>query len=368
MRDETTPKRHEFPCQSCGAKLVFHPGEDNLACTHCGCIQEIEKNDGEAIVEYSLEEGRRRTRRIPIEELSEGGSEVHCTSCGAIYVVNGQASRCPFCDSPVVLEHCDQDLIVPESLLPFRVDRRQAHEMFRKWVRGRWFAPNDLRARARADGIDGVYLPHWSYSSSTKTAYTGMRGRHYWVEEPFTDKDGQRRTKKVRKTRWRPAFGTVYADFDDVLVCGSRSLPMALVRRLEPWDLEHLRAYRPDYLSGYVAERYGIDVEQGFSHAQQRMEVQIRAGVRRDIGGDAQVITSLRVRHRKVGFRHMLFPLWISSFRYRDAVYRFAVNARTGKVSGERPYSVAKIALAIAAAIAVGLFIWWLRQRGGELG
>lgn len=367
MKGDTPPKKHEFPCQACGAKLVFDPNEDDLACTHCGQVQHVEKNDGQAINEYSLEEARKRARRVPVRELSEGGTEVNCTSCGAVYVVNGQASRCPFCDSPVVLDHSDREVIVPESLLSFRVDRRHAQHMFKKWVAARWFAPNDLKHRARAHGMDGVYLPHWTYSSSTRTSYTGMKGRYYYIEERYTDKEGKRKTRRIRKTRWRPAFGTVFADFDDVLVCGSRSLPMGLVRRLEPWDLEELRPYKPDYLSGFSAERYGVDLEQGFSVAQERMETSIRSAIRRDIGGDAQIITSLRIKHRKVGFRHLLLPLWISSFRYQENVYRFAVNARSGKVSGERPYSVAKIALAVAAGLAIAGLIWWLRNRNGEL-
>jgi hypothetical protein len=362
------PKKHEFPCQACGAKLVFDPNQDDLACTHCGQVQEIEKNDGQAIIEYSLAEARARKLHIPIEALSGHGSEVHCTSCGAVYLVDGHAGACPFCDSPVVLEDTDSEVIAPESVLSFRVDRREANRMFEHWVRRLWFAPNDLRARARAHGLDGVYLPHWAFSSSTKTAYTGLRGRYYWVERDYTDKEGKRRTKKVRRTKWRPAFGTIYADFDDVLVCGSRSLPMKLVRRLEPWDLDALRPYKPDYLSGYVAERYGVDLEQSFSLAQDRMEADIRRAIRRDIGGDTQVISSLRVKHRKVGFKHMLFPLWISSFRYKEKVYRFAVNARTGKVSGERPWSTAKIALAVGLALAVAGLVWWLKNRPELIG
>ena len=39
------------------------------------------------------------------------------------------------------------------------------------------------------------------------------------------------------------------------------------------------------------------------------------------------------------------------------------VNARTGEVQGERPYSTLKIALAVVAALIVILLIVWLSQR-----
>jgi hypothetical protein len=38
---------------------------------------------------------------------------------------------------------------------------------------------------------------------------------------------------------------------------------------------------------------------------------------------------------------------------YEQKTYRFLINARTGKVQGERPYSKIKIALAIAAGLIV---------------
>jgi hypothetical protein len=55
-------------------------------------------------------------------------------------------------------------------------------------------------------------------------------------------------------------------------------------------------------------------------------------------------------RYDNITFKHILLPVWISAYRYREKAYRFLVNARTGEVSGERPYSTAKI---VAAAVVV---------------
>jgi hypothetical protein len=54
-----------------------------------------------------------------------------------------------------------------------------------------------------------------------------------------------------------------------------------------------------------------------------------------------------------VTFKLFFLPLWLSSFRYDDKVYRFVVNARTGEGVGERPWSVIKIVLAVLAALAL---------------
>jgi len=201
--------------------------------------------------------------------------------------------------------------------------------------------------------MDGVYLPYWCYDSNTTTRYSGERGEYYYVSETYRDDKGETQTRQVRHTRWYPTSGTVQVNFDDVLVCGSQTLPRALLEKLEPWDLPELRAFDAGYLSGFVAERYKIGLEAGFVTAEARMVPKIRSAIESDIGGDDQRIGSMNVRHADVRFKHLLLPLWISSFRYKEKTYRFTVNARSGQVSGERPWSVAKIVLTVLAVIAV---------------
>jgi hypothetical protein len=62
--------------------------------------------------------------------------------------------------------------------------------------------------------------------------------------------------------------------------------------------------------------------------------------VRQDIGGDHQQIATLNTRHLGVTFKHILLPIWIASYRYREQLYQIMVNARTGEVVGRRPFSV----------------------------
>ena len=170
--------------------------------------------------------------------------------------------------------------------------------------------------------------------------------------------------RQVRRTRWYPARGIVFDRFDDVLVVASRSLPAGYAQALEPWDLGNLAPYRDEYLAGFVAESYQVDLAQGFDVARQIMADAIAMTVRRDIGGDHQRIHSMDTRHDHVTFKHVLLPVWISAYRYRDRSFRFLVNARTGEVCGERPYSAAKITLAILTAlIVVMVVLFFLNQR-----
>jgi hypothetical protein len=56
----------------------------------------------------------------------------------------------------------------------------------------------------------------------------------------------------------------------------------------------------------------------------------------------------------------VLLPIWVAAYRYRDKSFRFVVNAQTGRVRGERPWSIIKITLAvILGAALIGGFIYF---------
>ena len=341
-----------FPCDSCGADLEYSPEETNLQCPYCQTVVDI-PNDETLIEELDFDEF---LSRAEANAPSLERHEVTCESCGATTAFGSevQSSRCPYCDSPIVLEKEVRRRIRPRSLLPFSIPRKRAESSFHRWTASRWFAPNDLKKRAAQGQIDGIYLPFWTYDTTTSTYYTGSRGEHYWVEESYTTTEGGksvRRTRQVRKTAWYPSKGRVSRRFDDVLVAATRTLPRDMLEALEPWGLSDLEPYNEAFLSGFHAEAYKVTMADGFKHAKELMHPTIRTDVCRDIGGDDQRISSYDTEYRQVTFKHLLLPVWVSSYRYGKKVYRFLVNARTGEVQGDRPYSWIKITLAVLAAV-----------------
>src|SRR5207244_4662626 len=175
---------------------------------------------------------------------------------------------------------------------------------------------------------------------------------NYYETEFYEESDGRggtvQRTRQVQRTRWSRTSGDVSHRFDGVLAPASRSVAEARLNALEPWDLESLCAYEPAYLAGFKAQRYQLELPDAFEKAKETMQSAIADDVRRDIGGDEQVIDSVETQYANVMFRHLLLPVWIGAYRFQDEVYQVAVNARTGEVQGERPYSLAKIVLLLS--------------------
>ncbi|MEV6318646.1 hypothetical protein AB0M26_26425, partial [Streptomyces sp. NPDC051776] len=82
------------------------------------------------------------------------------------------------------------DRIVPEAMVPFRVDERSAQDNLRVWAKSRWFAPNSLKKVGSAETLHGTYVPHWTFDAATESSHTGERGE----EETTGSGDDERTT------------------------------------------------------------------------------------------------------------------------------------------------------------------------------
>lgn len=357
MTDEQpTEKEHRFPCGTCGSDLRFDPGDHQLTCDHCGNVQPIESACPWAgsIVELDFQRAiQDRLAEADIEETRVNA----CPNCGAQteFDPDIHAAECPFCATPVVTDTGTHRHIKPRGLLPFDQDEGQARKSLVDWLGSLWFAPNGLTDYARKGRkMNGIYVPYWTFDADTKSQYTGQRGTHYY-ETKTVMRDGKRKQVRVRKTRWRPASGRVARFFDDVLVLASKSLPKKYTDGLEPWDLSALEPYNPEYLAGFRAEGYQVELVDGFTEARAFMDRMIHRDVKYDIGGDAQRVHEVKTAVNDVTFKHVLLPVWLAAYKYRGKTYRFVVNGRTGRVQGERPFSAWKIAFAVIVGLILAL-------------
>lgn len=356
------------PCSGCGARLEFAPGQRALQCPYCGVhntiaeAAEANKTAATEELDYAAFLAQAAGNEATIERQA-----VRCTGCGATsqFARNVTADRCAFCAAPLIAANaCTQRTIRPRAVIPFEIRENVAKTRFRDWISGLWFAPDALKDASRTDnGLKGIYLPHWTYDAASDTPYVGERGDHYFVTERYIE-NGSEKTRQVQHTRWSTASGTLALRFDDIVVPASASLPGDMLASLQPWQLAGLQPYDEDYLAGFTVEAYQLGLEPGFSVARQEMETSIRQAIGRDIGGDEQRITHMTPRFHAITFKHVLFPVWVSSYRYGGKTWRFLVNGQSGKVQGERPWSAWKIAFAVLAALLALLVV--LSLTGGR--
>ena len=382
-KNETAQSPVTFPCPQCGAQLGWNPATQQASCEFCGYSRQVAADApppgapqqaqaqpqarGQAAVrEHDLFAFLRSTQAAKTQGFGIETKTITCKSCAAAVSVDSKiaSTECPFCGSNMVVEQpANESLIRPESLIPLQIDRNAAIRTYRQWLAKGWFHPGDLKNRANRSKIYGVYLPFWTFDTQASSNWSAESGTYYYETETYTQQENGRmvtKTRQVRKIRWWPSSGHHAALYDDVLICASGSVELKLMEKIYPYDTKKLVAYDPHYLSGWEAEQYRVQLGDGWQAAADKvnaMEVQVCG---REVPGDTHRNLSVQTSFSDVTFKHVLLPLWISSYRYKKKVFRFLINGETGKIHGEKPLSWFKIVLliiicAIIASAIVGL-------------
>ena len=358
---DTSLQEHRFPCDQCGSDYRFDPAKGHLVCDHCGHSETIGSGPWKGAALKELDFTAASDDQLPEADIEETRIS-SCPNCAAQVEFDPatHAAECPFCATPIVTDTGTSRHIKPRGVLPFSVDERTAHKAMADWLGRLWFAPGGLKQYARKGRkMQGIYVPYWTFDADTKSSYRGERGTVYYETRTVT-RDGKKVQEKVAKVRWRSVAGRVARFFDDVLVLASHSLPKRYTDALEPWDLPALEPYQPQFLAGFRAEAYTIELSDGYKQARQHMARMIERDVRFDIGGDRQRIHDIDTEVSDVTFKHILLPVWLAAYKYRGTTFRFVVNGRTGRVQGERPWSVIKITIAVILALLVAAGIGYL--------
>jgi ribosomal protein S27AE len=287
-----------FPCGNCGASLAFAPGVGRLTCATCGTVNDLpEVSDADRAAAFEERDYRAALQDQAGNEQSIEQQIVSCPQCGAQTVFDPHvvASHCAFCAAPMVsvTAHAERRLR-PQGLVPFVLEPKAAQERFRRWIEGRWFAPNALKLTVQsADGVRGVYVPCWTFDADTESAYTGQRGINRTVTVMQRNAEGREIPVTRIVTDWYPASGRVRVVFDDETILASHSVPKHLEDVLTGWDIRRLVPPSDAYLAGFTVEAYQVGLEPAFGEAQQRFASAIDGAVRRDIGGHQQRVTSV---------------------------------------------------------------------------
>lgn len=331
-------KTQTFVCANCGGIIKYDIKSEKFRCSSCKVESKIETLS-ENVLEYDFSQ---YTEREKNSVAFEGVAVVHCQNCGCEITFDEKeiATTCPMCSSTQVATVKQAGGIPPEGIVPFKIDKNEAGQKFKEWVKSRWFAPNDFKKKRTDGSLNGMYLPFWTYDATAIATYTG-RGGNNRTEE---DKDG----KTITVTDWTFVSGVVSSSFDDLQVCASEKEKD--IKNILPFNtIDSTKPYSTAYLSGFHAELYTIKADKAFESAKKTMESELRSLASKDIRVryDVAEVNSINTIYSNVTYKHLLLPVWGSAFGYHGKTYNYFVNGETGKVDGNRPYSVPKILMAV---------------------
>lgn len=353
-----------FPCAQCGAQLAWDPQADAMLCAYCSHRVDVPRGEG-TILERPLAEAGIAARGLGVERRV-----VRCDTCGATVSFDeaATATSCVYCGSgKVLVQDANRNAIRPESLVPLGVGRAFVDEAFIRWVRSLWFRPNKLRDARHSEAF-GVYIPFWTFDCGVRSEWSADAGHYYYVQQSYwTTINGRRvrQTRTVRKVRWVPKWGQRDDAYDDLLIPASGGLSHDLLAQLGRFDTSKLVPYRPEYLAGWRAEEYRVDLETGWASARQRIEEEQRRRCAGDVPGDTHRRLEVRNTIRDPHWKHVLLPLWVIRYSFGGRPYHAMIHGQTGHIVGTAPYSWIKITLFVLGLIVVAgvVLVIWLATR-----
>lgn len=326
----------EIKCPNCGGYMHFSPDEGNVKCEFCDSVftADVLENYAEIITEECNDE--QEYTFFDDKYIKENATVYTCSSCGGEIITDDVrfASRCPYCDSPVLMTSRVEGVLRPEYIIPFKITKEQAQEAYKNFCRHRPLLPKMFLSENRIDSITGLYAPFWLFDCDCGISARFKATRtHSWSTADFD----------YTRTDHFCIYRAGDMSFSAVPVDGSSKLDNKFSEAVEPYDISKAVSFNSAYLLGFVADKYDENSEHASKRAFDRVKHSAEAAAYRTVSGYGTVINEHSGVHIRSSKSHYaLLPIWLLNTSYKNKIYSFAMNGQTGKIVGELPISVGK--------------------------
>ncbi|EWM53660.1 zinc finger domain, LSD1 subclass [Ruminococcus flavefaciens] len=347
----------EYKCPACAGKLEFDSGSQKMKCPFCESVFDVD----------SLKEHDNALENSKPDEMkweSEAGSDwkdgetegmrvYTCKSCGGEIIIDSTtaASKCPYCDNPVVMSGNFSGDLKPDYVIPFKYDKEAAKKALKNHISGRKLLPKVFKDQNHIDEIKGVYVPVWLFDAEAEAnmLYKAEKIKR-WSDEKFSYTE--------RKFFSLQREGTV--DFECVPVDGSTKMKDELMESIEPFNFNEAVEFQTAYLSGFLADKYDVSAEDSVERANKRIKNTTQQIIDSTVHGyDVVNKESGNIKLHNAKAKYALYPVWLLNTTWNGNKYTFAMNGQTGKFVGDLPVdsgAAAKWFFVIAAGVTAACF------------
>ena len=384
-----------YQCPNCNGRLRFDGDAGKLKCEFCESEftpEEVERiyaerqqaSDDAAKREQerqgeTAEEVEARVAAAPIQGEDpidtylrnahwdnldqENLRSFNCSSCGAQLLVDQvtAVTSCPYCGNNAVVPGQLSDMLKPDFVIPFKLDKDAAVAALKNYYGGKKFLPKDFADANHIEEVQGVYVPFWLYSGSGSADVTfNARNIRTWSDRDNTYVE----TDHYLVDR----SGTM--NFRLVPVDGSTKMPDAHMDAIEPFDYSELVPFSVGYLPGYLTDRYDQGVKTCEQRASNRVENTCVDTMRDTVTGYMEVdVKSSHATLNLDNVAYALLPVWMLHTRWDGEDYLFAMNGQTGRLVGDLPINNGKVvlwsfALFLPMAIVAFIAVYFLMGFG----
>lgn len=329
-------------CPSCGAAIHFKPELGKFKCDYCDS-------------EYTAEQLKDMDKLE--EEVKESFSDscsydsYNCPDCGAEIITdsNTAATFCVYCGNTSIIKNRLSGEFAPKYIIPFKIEKGKAIEAFKGLRKGRPLTPKFFTNEKNIEKIQGVYIPFWLYNvkvsgtinaRATKVSSWRVGDTHY------------------TKTDYYNVVRSGDMSFDRVPVDGSTRFNNDMMNSIEPFDYGKLIDYNHAYLSGFLAEKYDVSLDDAFGDCKTRTLNSTRDEMLSSmVGYSSKNVTSSNLDSSIVSYEYVLLPVWMVNVKYNGEYYLFAMNGESGKFIGNIPLDKGKAFIVTIISFVISFFV-----------
>lgn len=357
-------------CPNCGASdVTYNSKKGKLICNFCYTEFEDEKLDLNDAKDLSGV-----TKTSGVKDIKKDSNDIitlKCSGCGAEVVINTNEAtnaRCHWCRSILSINSQIDNGAIPDVVLPFKLEKREAEEKIKGFVDKRTkYANEEFKKEFNTKNIMGVYFPYMLVDANCHATFKGT-GEH--LIRKYTKKQGDSTV-----TRYDADLYKVERDFDisiddltiesslDKLKKDSKDKTTNIINSIMPFDTENCVKYKGNYLAGYTSEKRDINI----SNIEDKVDSELKDVTRYALNDKLSFYNrgvkwdyeDLKVKGKQWVSAYL--PVWLYSYQDEKKVLHYvAVNARTGETMGSVPMNKAKIlrtAFLMDLIILIGIII-----------
>lgn len=372
VKTDEGAKDGQNKCPKCGSTDInLNVNTGHLRCNFCRHEFEPEKLTG---LETDISKLQGQVIGSGAQNLVADTNEIltlKCSSCGAEVVIDTASvtqARCHWCRNTLSLNQQIPNGAIPDTVLPFSVNKKDAKDAIEKFVgKRKFFAHPNFRKEFTTENVMGVYFPYMIVDANLHSKLVGQgehETRHYTVKEgdrseTYYDAD----LYEVEREFDLIIEGLTVESSKDKLNTSRNDKTTNIINSIMPFDTENCVKWDANYIKGYTSERRDTNVDdlKELVFVQSKDIARFAANKTlncydRGVRWDAEEL-NIKGQQWKAAY----LPVWLYSYQQKKGeislLHYVAVNARTKETMGSVPIHMPKLLFISCLLEALGVFL-----------